>query len=257
MITLFENKQAYVKEAHFYENISPKHKPLFINGRSFYSLTYRYKGKISIKQGEKELMSFENCITYIPKNISYTTEILEDVHMTTVHFDIEGSAAPSEPAVIFSDSPIIRSLFLSLNPKNAPDRFSQMATLYKIFSELNKINSQIKKQTLPEKIKKANEIMEQSYCSPLFSVESIADELEISTAYLRREYRRAYGISPISRLKELRTAKAKQLLISQKLPLAEIARLSGYASTSYFIQSFKKASGETPSQYRKRLLLTP
>lgn len=35
------------------------------------------------------------------------------------------------------------------------------------------------------------------------------------------------------------------------LPISEVARQSGFYSTKYFLQLFKKKMGMTPSQYRK------
>ena len=49
-----------------------------------------------------------------------------------------------------------------------------------------------------------------------------------------------------------RIAAAKKLLDTTDLPLAEIASRCGYCHASFFIRTFKKATGETPTAYRTR-----
>ena len=103
----------------------------------------------------------------------------------------------------------------------------------------------------------SKDIIEKRYSDSLFSIESLASENGISTTYLRREFNRAYGISPISYLKDIRIKRAIQLLLTQDLTVTKIAKMCGYSSTSYFIQDFHKAIGESPLEYRNKLSTTP
>ena len=48
-----------------------------------------------------------------------------------------------------------------------------------------------------------------------------------------------------------RIVHARSLLEHTALPVGEVARQSGFYSTKYFLQLFKKKTGMTPSQYRK------
>ena len=50
--------------------------------------------------------------------------------------------------------------------------------------------------------------------------------------------------------------KAKKLLLSSSLSVADVAERSGYADYRVFTKAFKKAEGVTPSQYRRDFLET-
>lgn len=53
-------------------------------------------------------------------------------------------------------------------------------------------------------------------------------------------------------LARLRLEEARRLMVSTALPLAEIARMSGFSSVHYFAQSFKAAFGESPASWRAK-----
>ena len=50
----------------------------------------------------------------------------------------------------------------------------------------------------------------------------------------------------------IRIEKAKTLMETTGLTIAEISDLTGFASQSYFSTAFKNATGLTPSQYKKQ-----
>lgn len=54
-------------------------------------------------------------------------------------------------------------------------------------------------------------------------------------------------------LTELRINAAKELLTDPFRSSAEVASMVGYEDASYFARAFKKRTGETPTQYRRRV----
>ncbi len=245
----------YIKSALFFQANYIKRKSVFVNGRDFYSLTYRHSGKISITSGENTLISGEDCITFIPKNVPYKTEVLAGGNMSVVHFDFDGAIAPDHPVVLPVQNTVFRTLFKSLTPKNEEDAddFSRMSIFYEILAELNKWNVANLQKSVPEKIATAKETLESGFSDPYFSVELLADKLQISGSYLRREFHAAYGVSPIKYLKELRLKAAKRLLLTDTASVSDVALRCGYTSVCYFIQDFHKFVGESPNRYRQRL----
>ena len=55
-------------------------------------------------------------------------------------------------------------------------------------------------------------------------------------------------------LTNIRMEKAKKLLLSTSLSIAEVAEQSGYGDYRVFTKVFKKTEGSTPSQYRRDFL---
>ena len=79
---------------------------------------------------------------------------------------------------------------------------------------------------------------------------TIAEALHYSPSYLSRLYKEHTGENLSSGINNVRISAAKKLLLSTSLSINEIGRRCGFYSNKYFMQIFKKATGQTPSQYR-------
>lgn len=53
-------------------------------------------------------------------------------------------------------------------------------------------------------------------------------------------------------MNEKRIEKAKLLLKNRKLSLEQVAEMTGFSNANYLIRVFKKMTGQTVSEYRKR-----
>ncbi len=87
-------------------------------------------------------------------------------------------------------------------------------------------------------------------------LDSLASLAHLNKYYLTHAFKESYGISPINYLNEKRIQNCKELLASTDYSIAEIARLSGFSSQSYFSQSFRKGCGMPASAYRKAMRKT-
>lgn len=84
------------------------------------------------------------------------------------------------------------------------------------------------------------------------SLNTIADEFNISTGHLSRLFKEGTGISFSDYIIDLKFKKAAELLAESKLEVSEIAAKLGYLQLSYFSKLFKEKFGMTPIQYRKK-----
>ena len=78
-----------------------------------------------------------------------------------------------------------------------------------------------------------------------------ARELGLSLSYFEHLYRDLFGISYRRDLILSRVDRAKELLLSENLPVAEIACHLGYHSEVHFYRQFKAVTGMTPAAYRR------
>ena len=251
---MIKEKAAVTELVAFYVS-TEKTKKTAVTGRDFYSLSYRYYGKVSIKSNHGEFVSGANSITFMPKNTPYETEIIEGTQIAVVHFKLDRDVNFCNPSIWEGGDKSMRALFekliQSFRVGEAID-FGCMAIFYDLLAKLESAELLKSREQIPQKIACAREKMFQSFSDPLFSITMLAECVDISTAYLRREFSRAYGKSPCAFLRDLRIANAKNLLQSENLSIAQIAKQSGFASASYFIQVFSKAVGESPEKYRRR-----
>ena len=92
------------------------------------------------------------------------------------------------------------------------------------------------------------------YCemrNPDFSPSALADKLCLSISQLNRKMTAICGYNPSAYILNLRINKAKKILASQDIPIAEVADECGFSDLAYFSRTFKKQTGVSPSQYRR------
>lgn len=83
------------------------------------------------------------------------------------------------------------------------------------------------------------------------TLELVAQQFNLSSRTLRRQLRAA-GVSFQSLLDESRYREARRYLESTDLTVEAIARRLGYADARSFRTAFRRWSGQTPADYRKR-----
>lgn len=83
------------------------------------------------------------------------------------------------------------------------------------------------------------------------TLEELAKLAHINKYYLAHSFKEAYGVSPIRYQLERRIEEGCYLLRQTDLSLAQISRILGFSSSSYFSQAFRTAKGQSPSEYRK------
>ena len=85
-----------------------------------------------------------------------------------------------------------------------------------------------------------------------FGAAQIAEALGVPRIRLDRLFAAKLGHSAGAEIARRRIAAAERLLSATKLSLDQIAKACGYCHASFLIRSFKKATGETPTEWRRR-----
>ena len=141
---------------------------------------------------------------------------------------------------------------LAIFDVNNPLDFRCMSVFYELLAKLKDFAEKQTTSAVPPKIATIREYVLQNYQDPSLYVESLANKFSISTSYLRREFSKAYGISPINFLTSVRLKNAQNMLDSDAPSITEISQQCGFSSLSYFIQVFRKHIGKSPREYRQR-----
>lgn len=92
--------------------------------------------------------------------------------------------------------------------------------------------------------------IEQNYGKNL-SLDSIAEQFSITPFYLSRLIKKKIGKSFPDLLADCRIRHAKELL-RQNRSIKEVTYEVGFSSQNYFGKTFKKVTGQTPTEYRER-----
>lgn len=82
------------------------------------------------------------------------------------------------------------------------------------------------------------------------TLDLLSELSHINKYYLSHSFKTIYGVSPIRYLLGRRIEESKYLLANTNHSLIQIAEMTGFSSSSYFSQSFRRITNQTPSQYR-------
>lgn len=82
--------------------------------------------------------------------------------------------------------------------------------------------------------------------------QEVADALSVSRGFLSTQFKRECGISLSAYIQREKVEEAKRLLENTDQPLLAISTYLGFCSQSHFSTVFKKATGMTPNEWRKR-----
>lgn len=95
-----------------------------------------------------------------------------------------------------------------------------------------------------------------------FIEEHLADDLPLATLsglaqlspyHFAREFKRSFGVPPHRYHSNRRIERARALLANSKVSVAEVALEVGFSGSSAFAATFRRATGQTPTDYRRSL----
>lgn len=101
-------------------------------------------------------------------------------------------------------------------------------------------------------VKQAKEWIAANHKDQRLSLEQAARVLNVTPVYLSRLFKQETGRSFIGHLTYTRMKTAIELLQGSDMTIQEISQQAGYETQHYFSTAFKKTTGMSPIQYRKR-----
>lgn len=129
--------------------------------------------------------------------------------------------------------------------------FTSLGCLYLLLADFEKLLVKPVKDTLRRKYVKQALNFIQNNLSTNITVEEIADNCALSSAYLSRCCKEVLGITLKECLIGARMQVACSYLINTMVSVSDICRIAGYKEKKYFMKEFKKLYGVSPSEYRK------
>lgn len=84
------------------------------------------------------------------------------------------------------------------------------------------------------------------------TVDDVSKAVSYSKPYIFRQFKKSTGKSVMEYYLDLKIKKAKQLLQDRRLSIKEISEKLHFDTPNYFSKTFKKITGLTPTEYKKR-----
>lgn len=130
-----------------------------------------------------------------------------------------------------------------------PDLYALSVETYALFVDIIEFSDSRRHVTVPNELKNAINFLENNFDMPV-SLSSIAEVSGYSPSHLDKLFKEYTGSAPMQYLNNLRLERAKRLLSSTKLPLADVAAQTGLKNDRSLMYMFKNRFGVSPTEYR-------
>lgn len=101
------------------------------------------------------------------------------------------------------------------------------------------------------RIGKVIDYLENNYAEKVY-IDHLAEMAFMSPRNFQRIFKKALGETPSNYIMQIRLQKARKLLRTSDISMAEVAHTCGFSDDKYFIKCFKKTFDITPVKFRMR-----
>lgn len=102
------------------------------------------------------------------------------------------------------------------------------------------------------RIVKAVRFIREHACQDV-DVDAVARIAGMSRRALETKFRKLINRSPLEEIQEVRFRRVRQLLLETDYVLPQVAELAGFQYQEYLVRFFKKRTGMTPGQFRRKM----
>jgi AraC family transcriptional regulator len=126
--------------------------------------------------------------------------------------------------------------------------FAAEGLIWQLIAEVSRHDS--RREYIPQRLKMIREVLTTHFTSPPKLIE-LANLASVHPTHLSRSFRRYYGCTISSYVRQLRVEFACHQLAETGERIAEIALEAGFAHQAHFSTTFKRQTGRTPAEVRR------
>lgn len=224
-----------------------------MDGRPSHGFIIKLRGATEYCCGDTTCLLSAGQVLYVAKGASYFIREVEPGYSYVVNFSCEGH--PVEPVRLlrfpngYDITPLAERLYH--DHRKQMGEYAVLSDLYGLLSktvwEEPYVSPGERRLLAP-----AVAYLQTHLTDPELSLESLSRLAGVSEVYLRRVFKKQYGMAPAAFVTARRMALACDLLEQETCPVAEVALRSGYRDGLYFSRLFRKQTGMTPTEYRRQ-----
>ena len=235
------------------------------NGRGDFQLLYISSGRAHFFFGEEErVISHGNIVLFRPGEKQMYYFYLEDSTETFwVHF------TGYEAAKLLDNSGLDQNVFFIGDSPDFPTRCNRIVReiqaqrinyqeissllfreLVLIIGRYLKEEGSVNSDTLNE-VERAISYFNENYTEEI-NIKEYATARHMSASWFIRNFKTITKLSPLQYIINLRITNAKALLINTDHPISKIASVVGFENALYFSRIFRKHTGMSPIEFKKK-----
>ncbi|MFW5659496.1 MAG: AraC family transcriptional regulator [Bacteroidota bacterium] len=145
---------------------------------------------------------------------------------------------------LFTEGNQASDLFVELSLKELLVRLMQTHARHLLFNQVETMATRYRMAAVVKHVR--------SHLDQPLSVGELASVACMSESHFHRAFKDTFGITPTLFVLNERLKRAKALLQTTNLSVSQIALECGFTRQNYFSKCFRKATGRTPSAFRKK-----
>lgn len=221
------------------------------------ALIIKPQGSTEYKVNGRKLTADAEHVVFLPVGCEYSMEITAAGECTVIEFDASNiSGAAAEQFFADEDGDMeasARNILMYWRLRGPAYRSKCLSELYDLITQLSNIassaSSLVGKYPL---IHRSVKYIEKNYHRLDLYTPMLAKMSNIGETYYRSIFLAVFHMPPARYIQKIRVDKAKELLVSSKKSVEEIAVATGFANASYFCKVFKSTVGLTPLEFAER-----
>lgn len=226
-------------------------------GTLFYSYQFIFflSGENATTVGTTDILDCPNSIRYIPKGHLEGKYIVKRLTKSSacidIYFDTD-SPMPPQPIGLYNNEIIkdrVLKLFNTWKKKEVGFYADSMKIFYDIIAALQKERYNYLSVNQKQYMQKAYNYITKHYRDNGFDYKVLCAATGLEYAYFSELFKKTFKMSPVRFVTKMRIDYAKELLVTNRRSVSEIAEMCGFSNTYYFSNVFKKQTGFSPSQY--------
>ena len=221
--------------------------------QKYYQLAIKFSGKTLFQYNGQKYSFGPNDVVYIPKeqrsDVPYRRQIIEQGEGVCIFFDSPKQLKDS--MCVFHCGDAVKNKFALLNQLFSKfvgaNGIDHMQAFYDLLGLL--------RDELDQNCDRRNEVeryIQDHFCDAYIDIGKLAKIEGVSDGYFRQKFKKQYSVSPLKYINNLKIEYAKTLICQNRLSIAEVSSIVGFADANYFSRFFKKHTGLSPTEYEKK-----
>jgi len=149
----------------------------------------------------------------------------------------------------------MRELMVSADPRAACDPLVLAEQVHQFIMRLMRHAQQARQRTLTPVERAIDDLLR--FPAATWSLKDLARRHQVSREHISRVFTERHGRTPGAFLAQKRFRRATELLRQTSLPVAAVARQSGYGTAHSLARHLRRTVGMSPTEYRSQRRLRP